>query len=189
MSSRTPKEKLLIHMCYLLTERFTKVHDSIFRLLKAFIQHLSIREDGKVLSDFLLVLSEIKVKHYFFDPWTDCIGAFLMTMGCDAFFKTLPLDPVGHDMNSLTYAQDSKSFLMPILKRHLKKGDLEFFVNYFIPIIKDLEAKIKEYAVQNIHGNALKAQKYKVIVIQIWELLPAFCRYNSPKLTDRKSVV
>ena len=36
ISSRSPKEKLLIHMCYLLTERFTKVHDSIFRLLKAF---------------------------------------------------------------------------------------------------------------------------------------------------------
>ena len=91
-------------MCYLLTERFTKVHDSIFRLLKAFIQHLSVNEDGKVLTDFLVVLSQIKVKNYFFDPWTDCIGAFLTTMGCDAFFKTLPLDLVKYDMNSLTYA-------------------------------------------------------------------------------------
>ena len=56
-------------------------------------------------------------------------------------------------------------------------------MTYFVPIIKDLEDKVKEFSVQNVHGNALKAQKHKVIVIQIWELLPAFCRYNSPKLT------
>lgn len=127
-------------MCYLLTERFTKVHDSIFRLLKAFTQHLNLNEDRKVLSDFLVVVSELHVKHYFFDAWTDCIGSFLSTMGCKAFFETLPLNLVKYDMNSLTYSQDSRSFVLPILKRHLKIGDLEFFMTYFVPMIKGLEA-------------------------------------------------
>jgi hypothetical protein len=41
ISGKSPKEKLLIHVCYLLTDRFTLVQDSIFRLMKSFIQHLT----------------------------------------------------------------------------------------------------------------------------------------------------
>jgi hypothetical protein len=57
ISGKSPKEKLLIHVCYLLTDRFTVVQDSVFRLMKSVIQHLTGPQDAKALADFCLVVS------------------------------------------------------------------------------------------------------------------------------------
>jgi len=88
-----------------------------------------------------LVISEIKVRKYVYDSWTTCIGAFLGALGCDKFFKTLPLRLTEFDMNSLTYAQDSRSFLLQVVSSNLKPGraDIAFFVEYFMPLIKHLD--------------------------------------------------
>lgn len=34
-----------------------------------------------------------------------------------------------------------------------------------------------------------KAKKYETLIIQIWELLPIFCRFNSPKLSEAFSAL
>ena len=33
-------------------------------------------------------------------------------------------------------------------------------------------------------GSEIKAKKYEALIVQIWELLPCFCHYNSPKLSS-----
>lgn len=33
----------------------------------------------------------------------------------------------------------------------------------------------------------MKAKKHETLIIQIWEILPIFCRYNSPKLAEAVS--
>jgi len=38
-------------------------------------------------------------------------------------------------MNSMTYAHDSKSFLIPIVNKYLKRDDLNFFAGAFLPLI------------------------------------------------------
>jgi len=103
-SGRHPKDKLLIHMCYLLTDRFEPVQESVFRLLKAFIPHLTMQNDKQIIKDYLLILSEIKAKRSMYDAWTECIGAFMSKMGASEFFGVLPLQLLDYDLFSLTYA-------------------------------------------------------------------------------------
>jgi hypothetical protein len=57
------------------------------------------------------------------------------TMGPENFFRALPLKLEEFSLDSLTYAQDSRSYLLPIVKRHLKRGDLTFFMTYLVPTV------------------------------------------------------
>jgi hypothetical protein len=103
-SGRHPKDKLLIHMCYLLTDRFEPVQESVFRLLKAFIPHLSMKDDKQIIKDYLVILSETKAKKSMYESWTEVIGAFMSKMGASEFFGVLPLQLLDYDLFSLTYA-------------------------------------------------------------------------------------
>lgn len=52
----------------------------------------------------------------------------MKVMGPEKFFKELPLKLVDYDMNSLTYAQDSRSYLLQIMEKSLERADIAFFV-------------------------------------------------------------
>jgi hypothetical protein len=54
-------------------------------------------------------------------------------MGPEAFFNVLPLRLMETDMNSLNYALQSRSYLLQILQKYLKKADLVFFMQYLAP--------------------------------------------------------
>jgi hypothetical protein len=84
----------------------------VLKVIASFITKVGIALNEKQVSELLLVVTEIKIGkgHYF--AWNDCIGSFLQVMGAESFFKVLPLRLIDHDMNSLRYAQDSKSYLL-----------------------------------------------------------------------------
>jgi len=67
------------------------------------------------------------------------LGAFLNNFKSEAFFQTVPLEILAYDMNSMSYANDSKSYLLPILKRHLKKDSLMFFTSCYLPLLTNLD--------------------------------------------------
>lgn len=81
-------------------------------------------------------------------------------------------------MNSMTYAKDSKSYLIQITQTSIKNGDLAFFVEYFLPNINALDKYIKANKKQP--GTEIRSKKYETLMVQLWELLPEFCKYNSP---------
>jgi len=57
-------------------------------------------------------------------------------MGAYKFFAILPLKLIEFDLNSLTYAQDSRSWLLTLIQGNLKvDANLDFFVEYFLPKI------------------------------------------------------
>ena len=56
-------------------------------------------------------------------------------MGPKRFFKVLPLKLCEYDMNSLTFAQDSRSYLLTIMQSKLEKADIVFFVQNFLPLL------------------------------------------------------
>jgi hypothetical protein len=135
-------DKLIIHLRYLLSSRFEESQDLALKLMKTFVQAV-----GSVLlnsSDLLLSVSTIRVAKDSYKPWISCIGSFLVAMGCKRFFETLPLQLLNYDMGSLTYAQDSRSYLLPLVKKKLAEpgtgGDLAFYVNYFLPTITVFDA-------------------------------------------------
>ena len=51
----------------------------------------------------------------------------------------LPLRLTDLDMNSLRFAQESRSYLLQIVQKYLKRGDLVFFIEYFVPQILALD--------------------------------------------------
>lgn len=50
-------------------------------------------------------------------------------------------------------------------------------------MILALEKKRQEQLATR-EGSQIKAKKYEALIIQIWELLPNFCHYNSPQLSS-----
>ena len=103
-------------MCYLMTARFEKVYDLVLKLVKTFIEKVGSALQGQQCAEFLLVVSQLKIFNPVYNTWADCLGAFLNVMGAESFFKVLPLRLCEFDMNSLTYAQDSHSYLIQIVK-------------------------------------------------------------------------
>lgn len=88
-------------------------------------------------------------------------------MGAYNFFKVLPLELIKFDLNSLTYAQDSKSWLLPLVGQHLKKdANLDFFVEYFLPMILQID-KMRELQKKS-RGSEIKIKKYETMLVQIW---------------------
>ena len=103
-------------------------------------------------------------------------------MGGRKFFKVLPLKLIEFDLNSLTYGQDSRSWMLTIIEKHLKiDANLDFYLEYFLPLIlqldkcRDLESKARQ-------GSQVKVRKYETLLVQIWGLLPKFCQSNSPNM-------
>ena len=64
-------------MCYLLTSRFEEEYDLVLKLVQAFIMKVGASLQEKQCSDFLLVVSQLKVPRHAYDAWEDCIGAFM----------------------------------------------------------------------------------------------------------------
>ena len=134
--------------------------------------------------ELLLAISHLKLTKDSYKPWIECIGSFLLAMGCPKFFEALPLQLLEHDLTSLSYAQDSRSYLIPLVEQQLQEpgkgqGDLAFYVQYFLPIIMALDHK-RQAELATREGSPIKAKKYEALIVQIWNLLPNFCHYNSP---------
>ena len=53
----SPQERIVIHMCYLLTTRFQDEYDLVLKLVAAFISKVGAALEPKQCSDFLLVVS------------------------------------------------------------------------------------------------------------------------------------
>lgn len=81
-------------------------------------------------------VSAMDVKKAQYPVWTSCIGSFMSKMGGRKFFSVLPLKLIDYDLFSLTYAQDSRSWLLPLIENNLKiDANLDFYVEYFMPMI------------------------------------------------------
>lgn len=55
----TPQERIVIHMCYLLTVRFQDEYDVVLRLVATFVQKVGVALEQKQLCDFLVVVSSL----------------------------------------------------------------------------------------------------------------------------------
>jgi hypothetical protein len=137
------------------------------------------------LADLLRLVADIKIVKFHYVGWNECIGSFMSTMGPESFFKILPMRLCDHDFNSLQYAQESKSYLLPVIQKYLKRGDLAFFVQYFMPQINQLDEVRKQCLNQrNPNYSLVKAKKYETLIVQIWETAHIFCRFNSARLLE-----
>ena len=97
-------------------------------------------------------------------------------MGYEQFFKILPLQLIQHDLNSLTYAQDSRSWLIPLIAQHQPAdANLNFFLTHLLPLIMQLD-KMRDLEKKSRNGSPIKIKKYETLIIQVWQLLPHFAQ-------------
>lgn len=116
------------------------------------------------LAGLLVMVSELKVGRHQYNGWTSCIGSFMAKMGSYKFFKILPLRLIEFDLHSLTYAQDSRSWLLPLIRQFLKvDANLDFFVEYFMPMIIQLD-RLRDLE-QKSHGSEIKVKKYETLLV------------------------
>jgi len=84
-------------------------------------------------------------------------------LGGPRFFNVLPLRLTEFDLSSLSYAQDSRSWLLTLVSQNMNEGaNLDFFVQYFLPQLlkldkmRDLESKQR--------GSEIKIKKYSTLI-------------------------
>ena len=89
-------------------------------------------------------------------------------LGGRRFFATLPLRLAECDLNSLTYSQDSRSWLLPLVGKHMTiDANLDFYVEYFLPLVLKLD-KMRELEDNRRNGSKIKVKKYETLLMQIW---------------------
>jgi len=159
---------------YLISTRFTEQGNAMalgnsLTLIKTIVEKIPLAEQE--LCGMLVEISVLNVGKNQYSSWTSCVGAFMAKMGAIKFFNVLPLRLIDFDFFSLTYAQDSRSWLLPLIEGNLKKdANLDFFVQYFMPMIIQLDSLrgLEEKA----RGSDIKVKKYETLMVQIWKLLP-----------------
>lgn len=69
-------------------------------------------------------------------------------------------------MNSLTYAQDSRSYLLHIARYKLKRADVVFFVEQLVPLARDLEQQRTVFLKKTKEDySAVKAKKFETLIV------------------------
>lgn len=153
----------------------------VFEIIKTFVEQNASLLTEEHLTEMLQAVSDTRKSKLNYNAWTACIGAFMARMGGKKFFKVLPLRLIEVDLNSFTYAQDSRSWLITLVAKNLTiDANLEFYATYFLPIILKID-KMRELEQQNV-GQTVKVKKYETLLAQLWSLLPQFCQSNSPNM-------
>lgn len=114
MSGMSPQDRLVIHLCYLLTNRFANSHHFVLKLVKVFVERIGATLPEKQSAELLLIISQLRVNKESYEAWTDTLGTFMKVLGPQVFFSNLPLRLCSFDLNSLSYAQDSGSYLISV---------------------------------------------------------------------------
>ncbi|XP_003738817.1 RRP12-like protein [Galendromus occidentalis] len=100
------------------------------------------------------------------------IGAAVESLGPRKVLEKVPLNITGvNDDDSFP-----RSWLLPILRDHIRETELKFFIEYFFPFAGNLSKA--ETKARN-EGKKHLEVCYRALGNQVWSLLPAFCTKTS----------
>ncbi|GBM06240.1 RRP12-like protein [Araneus ventricosus] len=107
------------------------------------------------------------------------IGTAIEHMGPRTVLEAIPLQADG------TKPDFPRSWMLPLLRDHVKRTELKFFFDYFF----DLVVKMKNKAlVLEQEKRAVESKLFDVVCSQIWSLLPGFCTESTDLETCLKEV-
>lgn len=115
------KNKMLANIGYLLSSRFEESEGTIghsFKVVSTFVQVapaslLSVDDTHELLS----AVGAVKAAKQQQMLWSSCMGAFIGKLGPRSFMAAIPMKLAEYDLNSLTYAQDSKSWMLVLFSK------------------------------------------------------------------------
>ncbi|KAJ8248399.1 hypothetical protein GJAV_G00241620 [Gymnothorax javanicus] len=95
-------------------------------------------------------------------------GGAVETMGPETVLAAVPLQITGHQDDM----EFPRSWLIPVIRDHVKNTQLAYFSSYFLPLAVTLHQKADELEKA---GQKLEAKVYQTLQLQIWTMLPGFC--------------
>ncbi|MEE6486153.1 hypothetical protein FKM82_014528 [Ascaphus truei] len=115
-------------------------------------------------------LCDLRLSAHF--PYTGeldrAVGAAVESMGPEVVLKAVPLQIDGTE-DSCDFP---RSWLVPVIRDHVKNTELGFFTRYFLPLAANIKKRAGELAQG---GRNLEAKIYETLQWQIWTMLPGFC--------------
>ncbi|KAM4608020.1 RRP12-like protein [Polymixia lowei] len=96
------------------------------------------------------------------------VGAAIESMGPEVVLGAVPLNITGLD-DDLEFP---RSWLVPVIRDHVKNTHLAFFTSYFFPLASTLKQRAEQLEQA---GQKLEAKVYHTLQLQIWTMLPGFC--------------
>ncbi|XP_065152602.1 RRP12-like protein isoform X2 [Paramisgurnus dabryanus] len=96
------------------------------------------------------------------------VGGAVESMGPEVVLKAVPLLITGTD-DDLEFP---RSWLIPVIRDHVKNTQLSYFTSYFLPLASKLKQTAEELEQS---GQKLMAKVYQTLQLQIWTMLPGFC--------------
>ena len=105
----------------------------------------------------------------FRDELDAAAGSAVTALGPKLFLEVVPLNIDGTESD-----QDfPRSWFLPLFKRYIKKSELQFFIDYFLPLSSKFRLKSEEL---KAFGRLVEATAYNTLQMQCWDLLPVFCK-------------
>ncbi|KAM9701669.1 RRP12-like protein [Dama dama] len=152
-----------------LTYRFHAAWSSVLQLLCVFFEACG-RQAHPVMKKCLQSLCDLRLSPHF--PHTAAldraVGAAVASMGPEVVLEAVPLEIDGSE-ETLDFP---RSWLLPVIRDHVRETRLGFFTAYFLPLATTLKRKAMDLAQA---GSTVESKIYDTLQWQIWTLLPGFC--------------
>ncbi|CAH6957346.1 RRP12-like protein [Phodopus roborovskii] len=152
-----------------LTYKFHAAWRSVLQLLAVFFEACG-KQAHPVMKKCLQSLCDLRLSPHF--PHTaaldQAVGAAVTSMGPEVVLQAVPLEIDGSE-ETLDFP---RSWLLPVIRDHVRETRLGFFTTYFLPLATTLKSKAMDLAQA---GSTVESKIYDTLQWQIWTLLPGFC--------------
>ncbi|CAK7299731.1 RRP12-like protein [Vulpes lagopus] len=165
-----------------LTYKFHAAWGSVLQLLGIFFQACG-KQAHPVMKKCLQSLCDLRLSPHF--PHTaaldQAVGAAVASMGPEVVLEAVPLEIDGSEEN----LDFPRSWLLPVIRDHVRETRLGFFTTYFLPLATTLKSKAMDLAQA---GRTVESKIYDTLQWQIWTLLPGFCTRPTDVATSFKGL-
>ncbi|KAM4852776.1 RRP12-like protein isoform 2-T2 [Thomomys bottae] len=152
-----------------LTYKFHASWSFVLQLLCVFFEVCG-KQAHPVMKKCLQSLCDLRLSPHF--PHTaaldQAVGAAVTSMGPEVVLQAVPLEIDGSE-ETLDFP---RSWLLPVIRDHVRETRLAFFTTYFLPLANTLKSKAMDLAQA---GSTVESKIYDTLQWQIWTLLPGFC--------------
>lgn len=136
-----------------------------------------------IMTKSLQSLADLRTTpHFPFSGELDlAVGGAVESMGPEVVLGAVPLNITGYE-DDLEFP---RSWLIPVIRDHVKNTHLGFFTTYFLPLASTLKQRAEELEQA---GQKLEAKVYQTLQLQIWTMLPGFCTCPVDLLASFKGI-
>ncbi|XP_053306254.1 RRP12-like protein isoform X2 [Spea bombifrons] len=165
-----------------LTYKFHASWPYILQVLQTFFE-VAGKQCHPFMKKCLQSLADLRVSTHF--PYAadldQAIGAAVESMGPEIVLNAVPLQIDGTEEQ----CDFPRSWLVPVIRDHVKNTELGFFTRYFLPLATRVKSRAGELAQA---GRNLEAKIYDTLQWQMWTMLPGFCTKPVDVATSFKNI-